>query len=72
MFARLAETAGLDEEFTPHVLRHTFASTLTRAGTDVVLIADLLGHARLDTTRRYSLASAADRAAALGHLVVDR
>jgi integrase/recombinase XerC len=39
---------------------------------DVVLVADLLGHARLDSTRRYSLASAADRAAALGDLAVDR
>ncbi|MFN2505799.1 MAG: tyrosine-type recombinase/integrase [Acidimicrobiales bacterium] len=72
VFARLAETAGLDDEFSSHVLRHTFATTLTRAGSDVVLVADLLGHARLDTTRRYSLASAADRAAALAHLTVDR
>lgn len=72
VFASLAETAGLDDEFSSHVLRHTFATTLTRAGSDVVLVADLLGHARLDTTRRYSLASAADRAAALAHLTVDR
>lgn len=72
VFARLAEAAGLDEDFTPHVLRHTFATTLTRAGSDVVLVADLLGHARLDTTRRYSLASAVDRAAALTRLIVDR
>lgn len=72
VFARLAGAAGLDEEFTPHVLRHTFATNLTRGGSDVVLVADLLGHARLDTTRRYSLASRADRAAALAHLPVDR
>lgn len=72
VFAGLAETAGLDDEFSSHVLRHTFATTLTRAGSDVVLVADLLGHARLDTTRRYALASAADRAAALAHLTVDR
>lgn len=72
VFAGLAETAGFDDEFSCHVLRHTFATTLTRAGSDVVLVADLLGHARLDTTRRYSLASAADRAAALAHLTVDR
>ena len=72
VFARLAETAGLDDDFTSHVLRHTFATTLTRAGSDMVLVADLLGHTRLDTTRRYSLASAADRAAALAHLTVDR
>jgi hypothetical protein len=34
-----------------------------RAGSNVVLVAALLGHARLDSTRRYSLASAANRAA---------
>jgi hypothetical protein len=37
-----------------------------------VLVADILGHARLESTRRYSLASAAERAAALAHLSVDR
>jgi hypothetical protein len=37
-----------------------------------VLVADLLCPARLDSTRRYSLASAAERAAAVGDLAVDR
>lgn len=53
---RLGRAAGLGDEandpFGPHVLRHTFATQLVRAGTDMVTVAELLGHARLDTTRR--------------------
>lgn len=37
-----------------HVLRHTFATTLVRGGTDLVIVAELLGHARLETTRAYT------------------
>ena len=40
-----------------HVLRHGFVSSLIRAGVDVVVAAELAGHARLETTRRYSLPS---------------
>jgi site-specific recombinase XerD len=34
--------------------RHTFATTLIRGGTDLVTVADMLGHARLDTARTYT------------------
>ncbi len=37
------------------MLRHTFVTGLVRAGNDLVLIAELAGHRRLETTRRYSL-----------------
>jgi integrase/recombinase XerC len=62
--------AGIDN-LTPHVLRHTFATNLIRSGTDITLVADLLGHASLDTTRRYSLPSAGDRARAVESLPTD-
>jgi hypothetical protein len=42
-----------------------------RAGNDVVLVADLAGHRKLETTRRYSLPSLGDRQRAVGGLAVD-
>ena len=36
------------------MLRHTFATRLVRGRTDLVIVAELLGHARLETTRAYS------------------
>lgn len=46
-----ARQAGFDAS--PHVLRHTFVTALVRKGTDMALVADLAGHRRLETTRRY-------------------
>ncbi len=44
-----------------HTLRHTCLTRLVRAGNDIVLVAELAGHSRLETTRRYSLPSDADK-----------
>ena len=54
-----------------HTLRHTCLTRLVRAGNDIVLVAELAGHARLETTRRYSVPSDADRQAAMDALTVD-
>ncbi len=67
----IANRAGLEDEITAHVLRHTFATTLVRGGTDLVIVAEMLGHARLETTRGYTRPTAADRAKALNLLAVD-
>jgi integrase/recombinase XerC len=67
---RLAADAGL-EGLSAHVLRHTFVTNLIRSGADVVLVAELAGHRRLDTTRRYSLPSEADRAEAVESVLVE-
>jgi site-specific recombinase XerD len=48
-----------------HTLRHTCLTTLVRNGNDLVLVAEIAGHRRLETTRRYSLPSAADRVRAM-------
>lgn len=49
----IARRAGLDPGTTADVLRHTFATRLVGGGTNLVVVAELLGHARLETTRVY-------------------
>jgi integrase/recombinase XerC len=41
-----------------HRLRHTCLTRLVRAGVDIVTVAEIAGHSRIETTRRYSLPTA--------------
>lgn len=53
----LRRQARTETHFTPHALRHSCATNLLRAGVPEILIADLLSHASVDTTRRYLVTS---------------
>ena len=63
----LGRDAGID--FSSHSLRHTCLTRLVRAGVDIVTVAEIAGHSRLETSRRYSLPTEAVKVAAMEKLV---
>lgn len=52
IIVRRYKECGL-KRFTPHDLRRTFATTLLEHGEDLFVVQDLMGHASIETTKRY-------------------
>ena len=65
----LAEAAGVERgRIFPHNLRHLFAYTYYQTEKDIVHLADLLGHASVNTTRIYTMTSGREQAEQIGQL----
>jgi integrase/recombinase XerC len=54
LMKKYAKHSGIFRKVSPHSLRHTFATHLLDAGADIREIQEMLGHASLSTTQRYT------------------
>jgi integrase/recombinase XerD len=55
MVLNAAQAAGITEDVSPHVFRHSYATHLLDGGADIRVVQELLGHASVTTTQIYTL-----------------
>ena len=54
IISQFRKDAGIAQDITPHMLRHTVATLLLRNGVDIRVVQEFLGHASIATTQRYT------------------
>jgi integrase/recombinase XerC len=54
IITKYAQVSGMQKNIHPHALRHSFATHLVNSGCNVRVVQELLGHASISTTQRYT------------------
>ena len=54
ILSRYTGSEGTKHHVSPHALRHTFATSMLSKGADVRVVQEMLGHASISTTQRYT------------------
>ena len=52
--SRYSGPEGTNRHVSPHAFRHTFATSMLSSGADVRVVQEMLGHASISTTQRYT------------------